>query len=317
MFAVFHTLVLVLVAAVQLALANDGKMRHPEAWDKCDAPTGFDKPVDIPGDWKRYSNLAGFSEQTYCNESPIGTKVGDGELLWKWGDGDSHQRVFIFNSSSSGIAVAWEGTNQTSLGSIIHNVDLFLVDPDPELIPQALPGTKVFDGYQKEYKKAAPHVLKAVQKYTKALNTTKVTVTGDSLGAGIAMIGMFHLEAKLDHGIDLAFVFGPTRVGNPQYANTVDHVFLNGHRFLYAANFDDIVVHVPPRVLGFQHPNGQIWINPANSTSWKYYPGQENIYGANSVWYRAFSVPDHTGIYFKTEIGGSELGKCPAEVAVE
>ena len=36
-------------------------------------------------------------------------------------------------------------------------------------------------------------MLKALQKYTKALNISKVTVTGDSLGAGIAMLGMFCL----------------------------------------------------------------------------------------------------------------------------
>ncbi|WFD36392.1 hypothetical protein MCUN1_003271 [Malassezia cuniculi] len=301
-------------AALPLALARPAShLRYPEAWDRVSAASGFDKPRPIPGDWRRYSNLAGFAEQTYC-DSELGQKVGDGEILWMWGDGDSNQRVYLFNSASSGLAVAWEGTNQTSLASIINNVDLFLVDPDPELIPQALPGAKVFDGYQKAYKKAAPHVLAAIKKFSAALNISKVTVTGDSLGAGIAMIGMFHIEANLPHGIDLALVFGPPRVGNPQFANTVDHVFLDGDRFLYAANFDDIVVHVPPRILGYQHPSGQIWINPANSTSWLYYPGQENIYGANSVWYRAFSIPDHTGIYFNTEIGGSQLGKCPAEV---
>ena len=311
MLALLYTLIAALAAVV---FAKDAKMRHPEAWEKVKAATSFDKPSDIPGSWWRYSNLAGFAEQTYC-DSKIGQKVGDGSLLWKWGDGDTNQRVYLFNSSSSGLAVAWEGTNQTSLNSIINNLDLFLVDADKEIIPQALPGTKVFDGYQKAYKKAAPHVPKALQKYTKALNISKVTVTGDSLGAGIAMLGMFHLEHHV--GLDLALMFGPPRVGNPEYANTVDHVFLKGNRFLYAANFDDIVVHVPPRILGYQHPSGQIWINPANSTHWKYYPGQENVNGANSVWYRAVSIPDHTGIYFKTEIGGSELGKCPAEVGVE
>lgn len=35
--------------------------------------------------------------------------------------------------------------------------------------------------------------------------------------------------------------------------------------------------------MGFQHPSGQVWINPANTTNWAYYPGQENVHGADTV----------------------------------
>ena len=46
------TLLYALVAALSVVvLAKDGKMRHPEAWDKISAATAFDKPHDIPGNW--------------------------------------------------------------------------------------------------------------------------------------------------------------------------------------------------------------------------------------------------------------------------
>lgn len=78
-------------------------------------------------------------------------------------------------------------------------------------------------------------------------------------------------------------------------------------------NGKDPVPHLPPRLLGYQHPSGQVWINPANSTSWLYYPGQENPKGADSVIDVQISFDDHQGIYAHTQIGASK-GHCPATV---
>jgi hypothetical protein len=70
---------------------------------------------------------------------------------------------------------------------------------------------------------------------------------------------------------------GLPRTGNPTFANAVDSILPK--KFSYVVSGRDFVPHVPPRAAGFQHPSGQVWINPANTTNWKFYPGQENIYG--------------------------------------
>ena len=66
------------------------------------------------------------------------------------------------------------------------------------------------------------------------------------------------------------------------------------------------------RELGFQHPSGQVWINPVNSDNWKFYPGQENHFGANTV-DPIWTFDDHHGYYFGTGVGHGP-GTCPASV---
>lgn len=70
---------------------------------------------------------------------------------------------------------------------------------------------------------------------------------------------------------------GQPRDGNPVFANAVDSLLAN--KFSYVVNGRDFVPHLPPRIAGFQHPSGQVWINPANTTGWLFYPGQENVHG--------------------------------------
>lgn len=306
------SLVLSAVVAAACVVAKPVKHYPPENRKHVKAQSSHAQPEKMPGNPDTYSELAAFAEQTYCKHSPVGMHLGTGKLLYRYGDGDKEQRIDFWHSKKSGIVVVWEGTNQESLMSIGHNVDFILVDANRTLFQQADKGTKVFEGYQKAYAKTASLVEHKVLEYQHKFNESRVTITGDSEGAGIAIMSIFHLDRVVKGGLHLVFMFGPPRVGNVEFANSVDRVFKD--RYYYVANGDDIVVHVPPREFGYQHPSGQIWVEPPNSTHYKYYPGQENVHGANSIWYRSFSIPNHTGVYFGTELGGSELGQCPAQI---
>ena len=127
----------------------------------------------------------------------------------------------------------------------------------------------------------------------------------------MGLLSAVDFNCRLDKGIHRALLFGLPRVGNVAFANYVDHKI--GDKLSWVVNGKDWVPHVAPRFLGYQHPSNQIWINPANSTHWKKYPGQENVHGANSVIPEFGSFDDHQGIYFHTQIGAS-LGECPAKV---
>lgn len=102
---------------------------------------------------------------------------------------------------------------------------------------------------------------------------------------------------------------GQPRVGNPAFADFVDQTY-GPSRLNYVVNGQDFVPHVPPQLIGYRHFSGQVWINPANTTSWKYYPGQENVQGANTATPQ-LNFDDHQGIYMHTQIGASQ-GHCPA-----
>ncbi|UZJ55778.1 hypothetical protein CBS101457_005098 [Exobasidium rhododendri] len=254
-----------------------------------------------------YSQSAGLCQQTYCVSNPTGQVVGDAKILSTFGDGIKIQRANIYYSNSLGVVLAYQGTNTSSPISDLYDVDFAPTLPDPRL---GLPvGSLVDMGFQNawlaSYSTVLPGVAAARSKYPNA----KLTVVGHSLGASQALLAGLALQ-KL-YGVSKVVTFGLPRTGNPVFANAVDALLTN--RFSYVVSGRDFVPHVPPRIAGFQHPSGQVWINPANSTTYKFYPGQENVYGADTVLDPPLNFDDHQGVYFHTQIGASQ-GHCPATV---
>lgn len=276
------------------------------------APSSHAEPQGVPGNPKQFSELAGYASQAYCANSRLHMQIGSGNLLFQHGNGDKSQRVNFWRSNSSGIVVSFEGTNGSSLDSIMRDVKELLVPVNHTLFTQVNQGSQVFDGFQSAYEKMSGMIESKVNEFMDKYHESRVTLTGHSLGSGLALLAMFHLDQSIRGGIHSAFLFAPPRVGNVEFANSVDRVFQG--RYYYVVNGNDPIPHLPPRIQGYQHPSGQIWINPANSTNWKFYPGQENVHGANSVWYKALDISDHTGNYFHTNIGGASLPKCPAQI---
>jgi len=68
-------------------------------------------------------------------------------------------------------------------------------------------------------------------------------------------------EAKIS-----AIVFGSPRVGDVNFANSIDKLAaIKGNSFKHIVNAKDSVPHLPPRALtnhlpGYWHPSGEIWI---------------------------------------------------------
>ncbi|KAI3629249.1 hypothetical protein CBS9595_000321 [Malassezia furfur] len=296
------------------ALSNDEliKLTKESSQMKNAGPSSHQQPTSIPIDWHLLSEAAGMSQQDYCFFQRAGQDVGDAELLYEFGDGYIVQRALIFKSKSLGITVAFEGTETKSPFSRIHDEDFRLVTPSRSLAGVFPEGVQIFDGFEKAYLQVAHPILTKLREYMATYQESRVSVTGHSLGAGMALIAAAHYNHVLDQGVHYALVFGLPRTGNGQFANFIDET-LNG-KFYYAVNGHDVVPHVPPRGFGYQHPSGQIWINPASSTEWKFYPGQENVHGANSVGL-LLTADDHLGTYFHTGIGDSKGGNsCPAKV---
>ena len=166
-------------------------------------------------------------------------------------------------------------------------------------------------GFQDAYLKVADDVAKMVPKFKKEYNESRLTITGHSLGAAMGLVAAGHLQKVIHGGVHEVILFGLPRAGNKIYADWFDKTF--GDRFHFIVNGHDWVPHVAPRILGYRQVSNQIWINPANSTNWKFYPGQENVHGCDSVVPEWGSFDDHQGVYFHTQIGAS-LGHCPATI---
>lgn len=247
-----------------------------------------------------YSQAAGLCQQTYCADVAIGQQVGDAKLLFTTGDGDAIQRVNIYYSATLGVTVAYQGTNISSLTSALHDVDYALISPDPRL---GLPaGAQVDSGFQAAWLASYLSVSNALEQLRGQYAGARLTVVGHSLGAAQALLAGLALQHL--YGVDgvitckcipspntvptsgttlktlspLSFLaVGLPRTGNAIFADAVDSVL--AEKFSYVVNGRDWVPHTPFPFLGYQHPSGQVWINPANTTNWAFYPGQENVNG--------------------------------------
>ncbi|MGN1121761.1 MAG: lipase family protein [Eubacteriales bacterium] len=124
-----------------------------------------------------------------------------------------------------------------------HNNFLFA----KRVIPYGNPdsGIRVHEGFLKTYK--------SVRKQIHALipsGSCRVTVTGHSLGAALAVLCAVDVQYNFPQKDVQAYVFGCPRVGNAAFARSYNkRVF----KTLRVSNGNDIVTKVPPALLGYRH----------------------------------------------------------------
>ena len=140
------------------------------------------------------------------------------------------------------------------------------------LFPGLSSSVQVHSGFANEHAKPASSILSAVQDtLSKFPQTTSITTVGHSLGAALSLLEAVHLQLNLPSGTTIRFIgYGTPRVGNPAFANYVD-AQLPGSLLTRVNNKQDVVPTVPPQLLGFQHPSGEIHIQESNA--WDACPG--------------------------------------------
>ncbi|WFD27781.1 hypothetical protein MNAN1_002786 [Malassezia nana] len=289
------------LVSVALAAPAQNKTEHciklAEKDLSVDVPTSRAAPEDVPISIHKLEQAAAIASQQYCSIQTPGTQVGDAKLLW-----------------SSGLVLAFEGTSVTGRVSWFEDFDFVWSDPDSRYKASLSSGAKIHTGFQIAYTKIADKAMEQVKSFMKKKNKDKVTVVGHSLGASIAVLSALHLETEMQGSVDQILTFGQPRVDNVQFASDVDKHFKD--KFYYTINGADPVARLGPRILGFQHASGQIWINPASSTNWKFYPGQENIHGSISSIPLPLLFVNHIGTYFHTHIDHYYgFWECPAKAS--
>jgi len=249
-----------------------------------------------------------------CGEPCDALGVGDVETLLAGGDDQSIPNFFVsHDKATNSIVVAHQGTENDSLLSLLNNVQIELVEPNPEFFPATV-GTdiRVHEGFQETFERTAADVLSTVQSALASTVETRVLTTGHSLGGAIALLdGLMFSEVVPEGVLVETRLFGLPRTGNAEWANFVDTTL--GDNFSYVANQNDIVPRLPGQILGYQHASNQIFIEAVDeqgqAVTVTECVGQEDeeCAGGNSI--LDTSIDNHRGPYFNNISFGSDF--CP------
>ncbi|KAK7685856.1 hypothetical protein QCA50_011203 [Cerrena zonata] len=228
------------------------------------------------------------------------------------GDGEEIPRFFVATDpSTQSVVVAHQGTDPTKILSIANDVKFVQKDMDSKVFPKPDAGVKVHDGFQDAQVRTADTVLSTVKDTLTKSGFKRVLVTGHSLGAAIATLDGVMLKMALPSDVEVsAVVFGLPRVGNEEFANMVDKLLPS---FTHVTNQEDPVPLVPPQLLSFQHPSGEVHITSVDPKSGKSTlvacPGQENKSCSDDNSLLSASIPNHSGPYFSDISFGASA--CP------
>lgn len=167
-------------------------------------------------------------------------------------------------------------------------------------------GIKVHSGFQQTFQRSASSIASTVVSSLQSTGSTNILVTGHSLGAAIATLDSAFLSQNVPSGTTITTkVFALPRVGDQAWANYLDSLPLS---LVHVSNQHDPVVSLPPRLLSFQHPSGEIHITtPLNTSSVEgdgvvdgivACAGQENSNCSDANDLVDADVQDHLGPYF-------------------
>ncbi|KAI0739453.1 lipase [Daedaleopsis nitida] len=232
-----------------------------------------------------------------CQANPQFVPVASG------GDGNETQFWYVgFDPNLKEVIVAHQGTDTSEILPLLEDGDVFLESLSSSLFPGISSNIEAHSGFAGSQSRSASAVLTAVKSALSKFGASKVTVTGHSLGAAIALLDAVFLHIQIPSAMIRFVGYGTPRVGNQKFANFVDSLPVS---VTHINNKKDIVPILPGRFLGYHHPSGEIHIQ--DSGAWFACPGQDNTDDRCIVG----DVPnifegdpdDHDGPYDGIEIG--------------
>ncbi|KAJ7197978.1 alpha/beta-hydrolase [Mycena pura] len=252
---------------------------------------------------------AQFARAAYCSGASLKAHTCGGPcdslqgvtFLQTGGDFIAHDTVH------QSIVVAHEGTHPENILSDLIDANFVLTDIDASRFPQtAGQGIKVHSGFQDAFQRTADSILAGVHSALNSTGVTTVVVTGHSLGAAIATMTGAMLKLALAPSVKVVVTtFAPPRGGNKAWADFLD-LKIGG---TFVTNQNDPVPTVPPLILGFTHPSGEIHIVDSSQKNLVACPGHDNEHcvAGNSILHT--DLINHFGPYFDNVILGAP-GDC-------
>ncbi|PWN43483.1 alpha/beta-hydrolase [Ceraceosorus guamensis] len=260
-----------------------------------------DQPSTIDGTPFRLA--VRYAQGAYCQPSLQRLLFSRGRVIYVAGDNARLPITFVaYDELTNKVVVSHQGTNPTSAESVYIDAQYLPTLPDRRLNGCVDPGSAMHTGFQKAWADTADPILAAVKEQLTAHPGATLLVTGHSLGAALATLDSAYLRCNLPDVPLQTTVLGLPRVGNSKFADSIDR--LHNGTFHYLVNGQDPVPHIPFRQLSYEHPTGEVWINPANENEALSCPGRENSRCSNSVDPRTYNIGDHIGTYFERQLTG-------------
>jgi len=220
-------------------------------------------------------------------------------------DTDTFGYAAIVNDGSKNqLVVAFRGTQPQCLENWITNLNMELV-PLNSSNPK---GPQVHQGYYSAYNAIRSQLVNALTSLMNQCPTCNTTVvTGHSLGGALAEICALDLATMGKFGNIQLVTFGEPRPGDPAFAYLVDSKISVVNRWR-VTNQRDIVVHIPPRAVGYWHYAPEVWF--ANDITHFKICDQtgEDVSCSISVW--ADSITDHLTYFGIDQRDGKDKPDC-------
>lgn len=124
------------------------------------------------------------------------------------------------------------------------------------------PDVCVETGFHKVFEYMKEDIMSLLVRLSETYGTQKVVCTGHSLGAAVATLFAYHIQGEYGAKWEVSLItFGSPRIGNKAF---VEGGPRHGLRITHA---NDMVVHVPQMILGYEHVPHEVWYNEDNSDS--------------------------------------------------
>lgn len=155
-----------------------------------------------------------------------------------------------YDRQQDAIVVSFRGTVSTSIIDWINNLSYTKAYPWSKY-----PKAGVHHGFNDAWNNLKSDVVTAISAIRAVHSTTKVLMTGHSLGAAIAINAA--MDLKLFHGLYPTFVdFGRPRAGDAGFAEALAAEGITGYRITH---HNDLVPHAPPEAMGFYHTPREVY----------------------------------------------------------
>ena len=203
-----------------------------------------------------YSGAAYCEKQTIYNWTcgePCSSLPGTGnifkienELLDTFG-------FVTYNAVDNQIVVAFRGTNGADFLNWMTNIIYYRVQYED------IPNTQVHSGFYTAYSAISDQLRSALSGLIALHPFSTILVTGHSLGAALGTFAMLDMKRSLKFSNPVKFYsFGSPRIGNQVFTDYFMSMFAD-ETYQRITHYTDVVVQIPPRQMGFNHPGSEVW----------------------------------------------------------
>lgn len=161
-----------------------------------------------------------------------------------------------FNAKYNSIFVSYRGS--TNIINWINNVRIRITYPFDFNLDAG-----VETGFYNSYKNVYDEVIENIHYTSEMFGVYDVLLTGHSLGSISTILAVDLTQYYKQYNIIGLVTFGSPRIGNDAFVELINSLPI-GYHYRVVHN-DDVVPHLPPFKLGYNHVETEIWYNLDNS----------------------------------------------------